>query len=400
MDAVLAHGATARTLPAMPVAQDAFALLCEANGHAPAGGPVRLDGRPLWLYGAGNLGRLARAHLGVVGQEISGVVDGNAAAHRDSDAWAGLDVRDPADVPAKTKADALLAVSVVTTPFVPLRAALLAAGWGQVVPFYDVAEGFRDRHPLSNGWFAERMDEAALGRASEVLAGLADDASRAHYLRFAVWRLCRQEWDFPTAPVTTGDRFFIPGTLAAFRPGERVLDAGAHRGELVPAFHAALGERLAKLWAVEPDPASLTALHAARETWPAALSERVTIIDAVLAEKSGRCRFHAGLGYASQIAASGQCERDATTIDALGLEPTVIKLHLEGGELAALKGAMTSVRRHRPILMLTVYHDAAGLLETPLYLMRNLDGYAVLMRTHSHCGTGAVLYAIPKERMR
>ncbi|MAU96134.1 MAG: hypothetical protein CMP81_09630 [Fulvimarina sp.] len=400
MDAVPAHGATARTFPALPGAQAAFALLCEANAEAPADGPVRLNGRPLWLYGAGNLGRLARAHLDVVGEEISGVVDRNAAAHADSSAWSGLKVQDPDSVPAKTKADALLAVSVVTTPFVPLRAALLAAGWGKVVPFYDVAEGFRDRHPLSNGWFAKRMDEAALGQAGEVLVGLADDLSRAHYLRFATWRLCRQEWDFSAAPVTTGDRFFIPEICAAFRHGECVLDAGAHRGELAPAFHAALGERLAKLWAIEPDPASLAALHAAKADWPAALGERVTIIDAVLAEAAGRRRFHAGLDYASQIAASGQCERDAVPLDALGLEPTVIKLHLEGGELAALKGAMTTVRRHRPILMLTVYHDAAGLLETPLFLMPNLDDYAVLMRTHSHCGTGAVLYAIPKERMR
>ncbi|MCE7030813.1 FkbM family methyltransferase [Jiella avicenniae] len=399
MDAASPGLSAARTFHALPDPATALALLGEANRRAPAGRPVAIGERDLWLYGAGNLGRLARAHCDVVGQLVAGVVDRNAEAHRDLPDWAGVSLRPPDEVSPGTKTRALLAVSIVTSPFVPLRDQLLADGWADVVPFYDVAEGFRHLHPLSNGWFSSPLEDAALTEAGEVLAGFTDDRSRAHYLRFAAWRLAREEWDFPQAPVTIGDRFFIPEVLGALRPAERVLDGGAHHGELVPRFFEAFGGTLERLWAIEPDPGSLRVLDAAGETWPADMRRRVAILDEVLAARCGPIRFHHGLGYASQIAPTGDLARRATTIDTLGLDSTVIKLHLEGGELDALKGARETIRSHRPILLATIYHDAAGLIETPLHLMRTLEDYAVFMRTHGYCGTGAVLYAIPKERL-
>ena len=399
MDAASPGLSAARTFHALPGPATALALLGEANRRAPAAGPVAAGGRELWLYGAGNLGRLARAHCDFVGQPIAGVVDRDADVHRRAPEWAGLAVHRPDEVPPTVKSRTLLAVSIVTAPFVPLRDQLLAGGWGDVVPFYDVAEGSRHLHPLSNGWFAAPLDAAALDDAEAVLHGFADDRSRAHYLRFAAWRLAREEWDFAAAPVTTGDRFFIPEVLGAQRPGERILDGGAHHGELVPRLFEAFGNAMERLWVVEPDPFSLETLRAAGDTWPEPMKSRVTILDEVLAGRSGPVRFHHGLGYASQIAPTGDLQRHATTIDALGLDPTVVKLHLEGGELDALKGARQTIARHRPILIATVYHDAAGLIETPLHLMETLEDYAVFMRTHGHCGTGAVLYAIPKERM-
>ncbi|NDW06865.1 FkbM family methyltransferase [Jiella pacifica] len=399
MDAAFSGLSAARTFHALPDPATALALLGEANRRAPAGGPVAARGRDLWLYGAGNLGRLARTHCDFVGQEVAGVVDRNAEAQQGAPEWGGLPVLRPDEVPSDARSQALLAVSIVTAPFVPLRDQLLAEGWGAVVPFYDVAEGFRHRHPLSNGWFAYPLGPAAIEDAGDVLNGLADDHSRAHYLRFAAWRLAREEWDFPEAPVTTGDRFFIPEVLGAIRPGERILDSGAHHGELVPRFFGAFNGAMERLWAIEPDPGSLGMLKAASETWPSDLHSRVTILDEVLSDRPGPVRFHHGLGYASQIAPTGQMERDATTIDALGLDPTVVKLHLEGGELDALKGAGETIARNRPILIATVYHDAAGLIDTPLHLMRTLEDYAVSMRSHGYCGTGAVVYAIPKERL-
>ena len=73
-------------------------------------------------------------------------------------------------------------------------------------------------------------------------------------------------------------------------------------------------------------------------------------------------------------------------------------MHLEGGELDALKGGWSTLREHRPILAATVYHNDDGIWKTPLWMMENLEDYRFLFRIHSWCGTGAVLYAIPAER--
>ena len=77
----------------------------------------------------------------------------------------------------------------------------------------------------------------------------------------------------------------------------------------------------------------------------------------------------------------------------------LVKLHLEGGELAALKGARQTLLTHRPVLAATVYHNADGIWETPHWLMDNLPDYRFLFRVHAWCGNGAVIYAIPRERL-
>ena len=75
-----------------------------------------------------------------------------------------------------------------------------------------------------------------------------------------------------------------------------------------------------------------------------------------------------------------------------------MKLHLEGAELAALQGARKTLLANRPIVAATVYHNADGIWKTPLWLMETLPDYRFLFRAHSWCGTGAVVYAIPKAR--
>lgn len=387
---------TARRFDRLPDAAAALDLLRALNARAPGGAPVTPRG-PLWLYGAGALGKLARSHCDTVGLPIAGVVDRNAAAFRNDSDWQGLAVWPPADVPRMVRAEACLAIAVATSPYVPITAALAREGWADCVPFYDVAEAFRDRHPLGNGWFAEPLDFAAMTEAGTVLSGFADDASRAHYLRFAAWRLARQELDFLPAPVTGADRFFIPEIMSVLRPGERFVDVGAHHGSVTARLLEETGGTVSAVWAVEPDSASRAVLEAFVAGLPQEQRKTIRVLDAVLGARAEDVRFREGLGYASQIAPGGTPRR-ATTLDALGLDPTFVKLHLEGAELATLEGGLETLRRHRPIVVLTCYHDAAGLIATPRWLMESLPGYSVLMRTHAWCGTGAVLYAIPEER--
>jgi FkbM family methyltransferase len=354
--------------------------------------------QPLSLYGGGELGLLARAHLEAVGCGIAMVVDRNAEQLSSSPAWSGLNVVAPADVPQEFKTNALLAVSVVTSPYRALETALRADGWANVVPFYDIAESFRDRHPLSNGWFAEPFDAEDAAQTSAVLDRWADDASRAHHLQFLAWRRLRQEWVFSTAPVATHDRFFIPEVMQLLADDEVFLDAGAHHGHVIQRFLKATGGAFASIAAIEPDGASRSICLETIAKLPPEIAGRIKVIDALLDTESRKQPFHDGLGYASQIAATGASFRLTTTIDSLELSPTFLKLHLEGAELPALKGARQTIARHRPIIAATTYHNDDGIWRTPAWLMENLEGYRFLMRLHGWCGTGAVVYAIPEER--
>lgn len=49
------------------------------------------------------------------------------------------------------------------------------------------------------------------------------------------------------------------------------------------------------------------------------------------------------------------------TLDSLGLAPSFVKIDVEGGELAVLRGATETLRRHRPVLMLERWYADAGI---------------------------------------
>lgn len=136
--------------------------------------------QPLYLYGAGNLGRLARGFLTAVGHEPAGIQRGDPSS--------GVDVR--------------VAVNVVTSLYVTIERSLVARGCIDVVPFYDIAESLRGQHPLANGWFAAPLTAADQREIEGVLAGWNDDVSRAHHLQFLAWRRFREEWAFENAPVS------------------------------------------------------------------------------------------------------------------------------------------------------------------------------------------------------
>lgn len=349
-------------LPPLDEAMSTFATM-------PCLAPPSPTERPLYLYGAGNLGRLAREFLTAVGYELAGIFE------RD----------DPTP-----DAAARVAVSVVTSPYVTIERALAARGCTDVVPFYDLAESLRERHPLSNGWFAEPLTALDQDEIKGVFAGWDDDASRAHHLQFIAWRRLREEWTFEDAPVST-ERYFIPEIAAGLHDGETLLDGGAHHGAVSLAFATRIDG--ARVIAVEPDAANRIVLNERLRGL-----DQTEVLGCALAAEDGAAAFSEGYGFASKLSVFGRTEVGTRSIDSLDIEPTFIKLHLEGGELDALRGARETLGVHRPIVTATVYHNADGLWRTASWLMRELDDYRLLFRNHCWCGAGAVVYAIPRER--
>lgn len=325
--------------------------------------------RPLYLYGAGNLGRLAREFLTAVGHEPSGVFERG----------------DPTP-----EAGARVAVSVVTSPYVTIEQSLAARGCTDVVPFYDLAESLRGQHPLANGWFADPLTAADRREIESVYAGWDDDVSRAHHLQFIAWRRLREEWTFEDAPIST-ERYFIPEVAAALHDRETLLDGGAHHGAVSLAFAAMIASP--RVIAVEPDAGNRALLGEKLHRLA-----RTAVLDCALAVEDGTAAFSEGYGFASKLSAFGQAQVNVRSIDSLDVAPTFIKLHLEGGELEALRGACETLHAQRPIVAATVYHNADGLWRAASWLMGELDDYRFLFRNHCWCGAGAVVYGIPGER--
>jgi FkbM family methyltransferase len=388
----------ARTINGLPDPDDAAKLLTELANDTCSYAPVAAD-RPLALYGAGKMGLLARAYFMTLGHEPVMVIDRDASRHAQDPVWSGTRLVDPGTAARSANKGLRIAHCVVTAPYVPIERSLLRLGFTDIVPFYDISENYRDRHPLSNGWFAGHLAARDRQMAADVLARWDDDVSRAQHIQFLAWRRLRQEWEFAGAPISGNDRFFIPEVTSVLHGDESFLDAGAHHGVVLKAFVEQTKGAFREIAAIEPDPFNRARLEDNLQSWLPD-DKRVRVYDCALADGEGTALFHDGLDYASQLSPTGKTTVTTRPLDALGLSPTFLKLHLEGGELPALQGAQETLLANRPIVVATVYHNADGIWQTPHWLMETLPDYRFLFRIHSWCGTGAVVYAIPKSRRR
>lgn len=355
--------------------------------------------KPLAIYGAGKLGKMAVELLEHVCIRPEMIVDANPERARIDPFWDERAIIEPSQISLEIRSSYLLAVSIANLPFDELATTLYTQGWKDIVPFYDIAEAYKDRYPLSNGWVLDQLEDADISATQKVLETWNDDISRAHHLQFMAWHRYREDFRFTGAPVTIDDRYLIPEVLETLGDEETFIDAGAHHGEVAERFRAAVYNRYKDAWMIEPDLANAISVEQSISGLHATDQARNHLLNIAVASKSGTSRFFSGLGYASQLSELGSDVVTVKTIDELELAPSFIKLHLEGYELDALMGAESTLRRWRPIITATAYHNELGVWRLPWWLMNLLKDYQYYFRLHSWCGTGAVIYCIPKERI-
>jgi len=359
--------------------------------------PRRVD-RPLVLYGAGKMGHLAAELLQKLDIPVAYAIDRSPPPDRLLDGR--IPVYRPDEAPPQDRRTHLIAVCTVFSPYQPIRAALAQAGWLDVTPFYDIAEAYVDRVPMGNGWFLGALEAHEPAEIRQVLGTWDDDHSRAAHLQFLAWRLHREEWEFAAAPVTIDDRYFIEPVRRLLGGEEFFLDAGACHGTVTETFLAAVGETCRGIVALEPDPDNAAVLREKLSRTVRSEGRRVELLPCALGERAGVSSFHAGLELASRLGGAGTAAVRVCTLDEIDAPATFAKIHLEGGELDALRGGLNWLEKRRPILAITVYHNRDGIWKIPKLLMNSLPGYRFLLRDHAWCGTGVVLYGIPAQRDR
>lgn len=100
------------------------------------------------------------------------------------------------------------------------------------------------------------------------------------------------------------------------------------------------------VWTFEPDATNFEALE---RNVPANVMAR----RAALSDRPGRVGLHLTPGNAGAHYTDGPGEIEAVTIDGLGLGfCDLIVLDVEGDELLALRGAATTIERHRPVIQI------------------------------------------------
>ncbi len=380
----------------LPDRTAAVRLMRNLASRVPEVGPQAVD-RPLVFYGAGNLGRLAAQLLDTLGIPVAYAVD--RAPPENGLLLGKIPVILPDKAPKADRETHLLAVCVVLAPYQPIHESLVDQGWRHVFPFYDIAEAYTEKLPMGNGWFTGKLDEIDQRSLEKTLVAWGDDISRATHLQFLAWRMHRQEFTFVGTPINTKDRYFPDFICKLLREDETFLDAGAYLGEICLRFDSITGGQYSSLIAIEADPENYAQLHSRLANLRSITSKNILILNFALGCNDESANYCSELGIGARLFSAGSTSVRCCRLDDLDINYSFAKLHLEGGELDAIAGALKSLKRNRPILAITVYHSVDGLFRIPLLLMDELTNYQFFLRAHAWSGTGLVLYGIPEERL-
>ncbi len=172
-------------------------------------------------------------------------------------------------------------------------------------------------------------------------------------LAWMVWELTEQS-DYESGEVV-------------LRPGDTVIDCGAHVG-LLTRFALSRGAR--RVVAIEPDP---TNLHCLRANFAGEIAEgKVTLIEAGVWESRTKLTLWQGEGSSAANSFVWQFKEGLEGVPVVPLDDIVselnlervdfIKMDIEGSERHALRGAKQTLERFKPRLAICTYHrpdDAA-----------------------------------------
>lgn len=140
------------------------------------------------------------------------------------------------------------------------------------------------------------------------------------------------------------------------RPGDTVLDVGAHAG-----YYTLLASRLVgaegRVWAFEPEPRNVRYLRGNVEANGRA---NVRVEPSAVSDVEGSARFGAGTGSGTgRLTAGGEHEVRTVTLDGVcereGLVPTALKVDVEGAEERVFRGADETLRSARPVIFLSTH---------------------------------------------
>lgn len=190
--------------------------------------------------------------------------------------------------------------------------------------------------------------------------------------------------------------------------GDVVIDAGGCWGETSLYFAHEAGPQ-GRVVAYEFIPSNIAVFDRNLEANPE-LASRITLVSQPLWNHSGLKMYYVDWGPGSRVTEDervyeydGVCETITIddTVERLGLDRVdFIKMDIEGAELRALRGAEQTIRRHRPKLAISIYHQMSDFTTIPRWLYALGLTYDFFLDHHTIYENETVLFAIPRDRVR
>ncbi len=358
-------------------------------------GSLTRGARKAVIFGCGPLGRILLEAARAAGVDVVAFADNNVKLQGRT--LNGLPVMSPAQAVTAFGRKAYFALGVFNNS--KPRQQLRDLGCDRIVPYAAFLWQYSASMPDPLGL---DLPHRILDASTAVRAGydaLCDDRSRQEYAAQIAWR-CSLDYSF-LPPSDDPAEIYYPAELMRLLDREVLVDCGAFDGESIEHFRRKATPLYEHIYACEPDPSNLEALSRYAEQLPVSERPRVTIWPFAIGDRNGVARFEAAGTVSSRVtnAAEGvevHMRRLDTLLD--GVNPTIVKMDIEGAEPAALAGAFDVIRRARPVLAVCAYHRNEHLWTLPTILKSVLADYRISLRRYAEECWETVYYAVPPER--
>lgn len=240
-----------------------------------------------------------------------------------------------------------------------------------------------DPELMTYSWVVDHLDEL-----ESIYEELNDDDSRKVMSAYINQKISSDYKYLKT--VKTSPQYFEK--IMPLGKDEVFVDCGAYDGDSAAAFIEALKERgiadYRKIYSFEPDPRNY-----------AKLIERGfknhICINKGTSDGKGELSFSI-LGTSSGFDENGEIKVQIDSLDnEIDDSVSLIKMDIEGAELASITGAKNLIQKYRPKMAICIYHKKEDLWEIQNYLQELVPGYKYYMRAYEETATELVLYAIP-----
>lgn len=350
------------------------------------------------LIGAGQLGRMSLALWPASVAQPEFILDSNKSGR-----LGGIEIRNLGS--HVREPDITYLASVFTIPPREIRDIFRRIGQPEIVTVYDLFEEFAPS-VFSNGWRNLEPCSETQRRLAHMPQLYADELSRKNCEAVTAWRYRRELLDdYPIGPHER--KYDLRYLGRAGTHYDVVYDCGSFDFSFADWLGSA-EVTFDKVVAFEPDPES----HAICE---GRISDRRLETDAeillrrqAVSDRKGRGAFLANGQLAARLVSDPLlehpdlidveiCTLDDVHEELFGWEDApatrvLIKLHVEGAELKALKGAEKVIRTSRADILLNVSHDEASYLDIP-EMLSAFGFYDLILRSHALFGEGMTLFA-------
>ena len=226
---------------------------------------------------------------------------------------------------------------------------------------------------ISGGLFTEEYYTSHKQEFDWVYSHLADETSKTTFKNILKYKLSGKINYLLDCEVGTDEPY---QTFLKLK-NENFIDLGAYNGDTVLDF-VEKDINYSNITAVEPDIKTFKKLQKNTEHL-----KNIQLINACVSDKCGKVAFGMKGGRNSSVSTNGT-QTDCISVDSLKLNPSYIKMDVEGEEVNAILGARETILKNKPKMLISAYHRTDDFLTIPKTVLSIRDDYKLYLRHFSY----------------